>query len=1331
MTPRLAALLLSLTASLPSLAGPTHVARMRPSELGPVRSQPLHAAAPTSATCVDANKNPAVCNVQYYGGHVLPSVKVYAVLWGGSVDTTTASSIGPFYRAVTNSEYLDWLNEYSTNISIQAGTSTGEGTDQLVGRGTFAGTVTIAPGINKASLTDNDIQAELRAQIAAGHLAAPDENSIYMFFFPHGIDITDSGGAKSCDANGGFCAYHGTSTINGKSVFYGVHPDFGPGSGCDVGCGSADTTFKNLCSAASHELVEAITDAEVGLSTTVSLPLAWYDENNGEVGDMCNQHQDTITGFDAATYTVQQIYSQQTGNCKARRGTDSNEAADDFKIFMNPNTRSINAGDPAVTIPVLTAITAGAPADLVLTVLPNLPAGVSATIDAGVTPGQTATLSLSANAATAAISDLVVTVRADSGNVTHTASLLVQVAASSVAANDFSISLDKASATVVTPGTATFTVTTALINGSAETVTLSASPLPGVTASFNPSSVTVGGSSTLTLTVASNATAGTSALSITGTQSPTVVTHSATASLKLDKPPTASVTSPVTGAPPLSGTVNIAFMGAAGAGSTLSSVIVNIDGNDQVGASPFAWDTTLVGNGAHTLVAKATDADGGKANSTAVNVTVRNGPSVAITAPTAGTVLSGTAAISVSAAAALGTGVTLQALTYKDGSNSIHSGDAATTFNWNTASGVPNGSHSLTVIALDSDGASTTSAPVIVTVQNGAGVNVTSPAAGATIAGALQVVAAVTPPNGATLSMLQFKVDGSPVGSPGTGNTFNLNTTTLSNGPHTLSAAVTFSDGSSATAPDINVTVRNPPTNVVLTSPAAGGVSGTVTISTSATLPAGDAAFTSVQFKDGNTQLCTGTITSCIWDTTKAANSAHSLTVVATVDGLSVTSPAVAVTVLNDFTLAVTPPVAKATIGGASAVFTVNTTAIGGAEPIALSVTGLPSGTQAVFSPSSVAAGGSATLTVTAPVGAPRASATLLVLKGTTASIGAGRTLAASVTILSPPSASVSAPAAGTTLSGTVAVSATATVDGNAGLVSVQLLDGATPILTSQTSPATAQWDTTTAANGPHSLTARVTDGAGNVATSAAVSVTVSNTVSADSFGISLASAGTITLTAGSQLALTIVTTGANPELNIDLSLSGLPPDVTGTFSPAPVGAGSKATLTLTAGSAAVAGSGTLIVTGTAGNATHTASAPVTLLVKPTVSITVPASNAHLSGTVQLTALATVSAGTTLASVEFRVEDTLIGTATALPANITWDTATVSPGAHTLTARVTDAAGNSAPSSPVSITIDAPSVTPTAGKSGGCSTSGASGLPLALLGVLALARRRRYQSAVK
>lgn len=93
-----------------------------------------------------------------------------------------------------------------------------------------------------------------------------------------------------------------------------------------------------------------------------------------------------------------------------------------------------------------------------------------------------------------------------------------------------------------------------------------------------------------------------------------------------------------------------------------------------------------------------------------------------------------------------------------------------------------------------------------------------------------------------------------------------------------------------------------------------------------------------------------------------------------------------------------------------------------------------------------------------------------------------------------PPTVSVTAPAAGTTLSGSVTVTASAT--DNVGMAGVQfLLDGANlgAEVTGGGPTYVVSWNTTTAKNGAHTLSARARDSAGNTSVAANAAVTVSN----------------------------------------------------------------------------------------------------------------------------------------------------------------------------------------------------------------------------------------------
>ncbi|MGH9189995.1 MAG: Ig-like domain-containing protein, partial [Acidimicrobiales bacterium] len=205
-------------------------------------------------------------------------------------------------------------------------------------------------------------------------------------------------------------------------------------------------------------------------------------------------------------------------------------------------------------------------------------------------------------------------------------------------------------------------------------------------------------------------------------------------------------------------------------------------------------------------------------------------PTVSVTAPTNGATVSGPA-VTVSATASDDVGVARVQFTV-DGTNL---GAAVTTLpfsiTWNTAT-TGNGSHVLRAQAYDAAGNVGTSGPVTVTVANSdttpPTVSLTSPTSGQTVSGTVTVTASASDNVGVT--RLDYLVDGQILGvfSP-PAYTFAWNTTTVSNGSHTLSARGHDAAGNVGTSASVTVTVANPvagisvnPTSITFTG-AAGG----------------------------------------------------------------------------------------------------------------------------------------------------------------------------------------------------------------------------------------------------------------------------------------------------------------------------------------------------------------------------------------------------------------------------------------------------------------------------------------------------------------------------
>ncbi len=91
-------------------------------------------------------------------------------------------------------------------------------------------------------------------------------------------------------------------------------------------------------------------------------------------------------------------------------------------------------------------------------------------------------------------------------------------------------------------------------------------------------------------------------------------------------------------------------------------------------------------------------------------------------------------------------------------------------------------------------------------------------------------------------------------------------------------------------------------------------------------------------------------------------------------------------------------------------------------------------------------------------------------------------------------------------------------------------------------------------------------------------------------------------------------------------------------------------------------------------------------VIAPTATLNSPAQGATESGTVSVTA--TASDNVAVTSVKFFAGTTLIGTATAAPYSVAWDTTTVADGSVTVTAQAADAAGNLGTSAAVTVSVN-------------------------------------------
>jgi hypothetical protein len=224
---------------------------------------------------------PAGAKLTYRKGPLLTRAEVFSIFWGAKWGTTASSTklmndLNRFFEVVLASPAIDQLDEYSVGA-------------KKIGHGRFLGMQVISAQAPVGSVTNSVIRQRLAGWIQSKVVPKNTKNSLYFIFLePHVVSVL--GGSRSCH---NYCGYHDSS----GSLYYAVMPY----PGCD-GCLGGLSVFDALTGTSSHELCEAITDPVPGSG--------WYDDTNGEIGDICPWSFKKVGG-----YTVQLEWSNRQGKC--------------------------------------------------------------------------------------------------------------------------------------------------------------------------------------------------------------------------------------------------------------------------------------------------------------------------------------------------------------------------------------------------------------------------------------------------------------------------------------------------------------------------------------------------------------------------------------------------------------------------------------------------------------------------------------------------------------------------------------------------------------------------------------------------------------------------------------------------------------------------------------------------------------------------------------------------------------------------------------------------------------------------------------------------------
>jgi hypothetical protein len=776
-----------------------------------------------------------------------------------------------------------------------------------------------------------------------------------------------------------------------------------------------------------------------------------------------------------------------------------------------------------------------------------------------------------------------------------------------------------------------------------------------------------------------NVAAGSYTITAIATDNNGASTTSAPVLITVNQSPVVSISSPLPDAiftAPASVTIDASATDADG-------TITKVDfyqGNTLLGSdntTPYSFSWTNVAAGSYTITAKATDNLGALTISAPINITVvapNQSPVVSVSNPQSGAVFTAPASITIDASATDADG-TITKVDFYQGSTLIGSDNTTPySFSWTN---VAAGSYTITAIATDNNGASTTSAPVLITVNQSPAVAVSSPLPDSifTAPASVTIDATATDADG-TITKVDFYQGSTLLGSDNT-SPYSFSWSNVAAGSYTITAKATDNLGALTISAPINITVKavtNQPPVVSISSPVQGAIytaPASVTLIASATDP--DGTITKIDFYYGGTLLVSDNTSPYSYSGTNVSDGSYTITAVATDNsGASTTStPVTFAVVLNQSpVVSISSPVSGA-IFTAPASVTINA--------FATDADGTISKVDFYYGDVLLGSDNSSPYTYTG-TNVPDGSYTITAMATDNSGASTMSTPVTFAVVLNQsPVVSISSPVQGAvfTAPASVTINAFAT-DADGTITKVDFYQGSTLLGSDSTTPYSFNWSNV--AGGSYTITAKATDNLGALTISAPINITV-GVVTNQPPVVSISSPvqGAVYTAPAS---VTLIASATDPDgtiTKVDFYYGGalLVSDNTSPYS--------------YTGTNVPEGSYTISAIATDNSGASTSSTPVTFSVvpnqSPVVSISTPVSGAVFTApaSVTINAFATDADGT-ITKVDFYQGSTLLGSDSTTPYSFNWSN--VAAGSYTITAKATDNKGVSTTSASVSITIN-------------------------------------------
>ena len=383
----------------------------------------------------------------------------------------------------------------------------------------------------------------------------------------------------------------------------------------------------------------------------------------------------------------------------------------------------------------------------------------------------------------------------------------------------------------------------------------------------------------------------------------------------MNLPPTLAVTTSATNGVVLASSGLLITSGAKDALGTITSVQF-FAGSQLIGtvtSAPFNFNWTNPTPGTYQITVKASDNHGGVTTSAPIAITVAQLPVVAISAPAAGATIQAPANVVIAATASTANknGTIAKVDFYENnGTTTAKLGTSTTAPYSYTWASPPLGAYTLTAVATDNYGFTTTSATVAIFVNQPPTEKVTTSAKNGVVlsTGSLLITSGAQDAVG-TITSVKFFANGQLIGTV-TSGPFNYTWTNLKQGTYQITVTATDNHGGVTTSAPIPITVDQPPT-VAITAPTTGTQvqnPANVAISATAASPDTNGSIAKVDFfaNSGSGPTLIGEVTQAPYNFTWSSPAAgtYTITAVATDNlGITTTSAPVSVQVFGWTTL--------------------------------------------------------------------------------------------------------------------------------------------------------------------------------------------------------------------------------------------------------------------------------------------------------------------------------------------------------------------------------------------------------------------------------------------